>query len=64
MLDWFLGPIDPTRPHDLDMAAAWHGRFMVLAWLFLLPIGVLAARFLKIPPWLDWPRQLDSHLWW
>lgn len=64
MLEWLLAPIDPSRPHDLDLAAAWHGRFMVAAWAFLLPVGIVAARFLKIAPGQDWPRRLDHHLWW
>ncbi|MEM8664002.1 MAG: cytochrome b561 domain-containing protein [Pseudomonadota bacterium] len=64
MIDWLLLPIDTSRPHDLDMAAAWHGRFMVVAWAFLLPIGILAARYLKVTPRQDWPREVDSRLWW
>ncbi|MEM6762913.1 MAG: cytochrome b561 domain-containing protein, partial [Pseudomonadota bacterium] len=59
-----FGSIDPTRPHHLDMAAAWHGRLMVAAWSFLFPIGILAARFFKIRPGQDWPRKLDTRLWW
>ncbi len=37
---------------------------MVLAWAVLFPLGVLAARFFKILPGQDWPRELDSRVWW
>ena len=37
---------------------------MVLAWDVMLPLGILAARLLKIPRPKLWPGQLDSKLWW
>lgn len=64
MVDWLLAPIDPARPHDLAEAAYWHGRLMVLAWAFLFPIGILAARFFKVMPGQDWPRVIDNLAWW
>jgi hypothetical protein len=64
MIDWLLAPIDATRPHVIANSVAWHGRMMVLAWCALLPIGILAARFFKITPRQDWPRQLDNKMWW
>ncbi len=64
MIEWLLSPIDPARVHGVADAVAWHGRSMVLAWGVLVPVGVLAARFFKILPGQDWPRQLDSHAWW
>jgi hypothetical protein len=64
MVEWLLAPIDPGRAHLVSEAVAWHGRLMVAAWAFMVPLGVLAARFFKILPGQDWPRQLDSRLWW
>ncbi len=64
MLDWLATPIDPGRAHDLGMHIAWHGRFMVLAWSVLVPLGIIAARFFKVLPTQDWPRELDSRVWW
>lgn len=64
MIDWLLAPIDPSRAHDISTLIAWHSRAMVLAWGFMVPIGVLAARFYKILPGQDWPRELDSKPWW
>ena len=64
LLDWLATPIDPARGHAVDLATSWHGRLMVLAWCFLFPIGILAARFLKITPRQDWPRTLDNPAWW
>jgi hypothetical protein len=37
---------------------------MVLAWGALFPLGVLVARFYKITPRQDWPRELDNKAWW
>ncbi len=64
MLDWLMSPVDPSRAHLVSETVAWHGRAMVLAWGVLVPVGILAARFFKIMPGQDWPRQLDSHAWW
>jgi hypothetical protein len=64
LLAWLLAPIDATRPHEIDMALAWHGRLMTLAWGVLIPLGVVVARYLKVAPRQDWPRQLDNKLWW
>ncbi len=37
---------------------------MVLGWSVLLPLGALVARFYKVMPQQDWPRQLDNKAWW
>lgn len=63
-MDWLLAPIDPSRTHEVGLALSWHGRSMVLAWGILAPLAVLAARFFKVLPWQDWPRELDTQLWW
>jgi multisubunit Na+/H+ antiporter MnhB subunit len=64
MIDWLMASLDPSRPHVIDVAAAWHGRLMVLAWAVLLPLGVIVARFCKVTPRQKWPDELDSKLWW
>ena len=64
MLDWLAAPIDPSRAHEVGGLIAWHGRLMVLAWGVLLPLGILFARFGKIMPGQDWPRELDNQTWW
>ena len=64
MLDLLLAPIDPGRAHAVGQGVAWHGRLMVLAWGFLFPLGIVVARFFKVTPWQDWPRQLDNKAWW
>ncbi len=63
-MDWLLAPIDSTRAHDVGVLMSWHGRTMVAAWVFLIPVGVLLARFFKVLPGQDWPRRLDSKVWW
>ncbi|MEL6523457.1 MAG: cytochrome b561 domain-containing protein [Pseudomonadota bacterium] len=64
MLDWLLSSIDPSRAHAVGFAVSWHGRTMVLGWAILAPLAVLAARFLKVLPWQNWPHELDNKLWW
>lgn len=64
MWEWLASPIDPDRAHMVGFAVSWHGRAMVLAWGVLAPLAIIAARFFKILPGQDWPRELDNQLWW
>ncbi len=64
MLDWLLHPVDPTRAHDIGFALSWHARLMLLSWGMLTPVAILVARFFKITPGQNWPRDLDNPLWW
>lgn len=63
-MDWLLASIDPSRAHEVGAAVSWHGRFMVLGWGVLAPLAVLVARFFKVMPGQDWPRELDKPTWW
>ncbi|MEM9029327.1 MAG: cytochrome b561 domain-containing protein [Pseudomonadota bacterium] len=63
-MEWLFLPIDATREHAVDLLVAWHGRLMVAAWAVLFPIGILAARYYKIMPRQNWPRELDNKSWW
>lgn len=64
MWDWLAHPIDPDRAHMVGFAVSWHGRAMTLAWGVIAPLAVLAARFFKVVPGQDWPRELDNKFWW
>ncbi|MCK0168044.1 cytochrome b561 domain-containing protein [Jannaschia sp. S6380] len=64
MLDWLLTPIDATRPHDLGLHLKYHGRLMVIAWGFLVPAGVIAARFFKVLPNQRFPEEVGNLVWW
>ncbi len=64
MLGWLLTPIEPSRIHDVGFWLSWHARFMVVAWAFLIPVGILSARFFKIWPGQQWPQTLDNKNWW
>lgn len=64
MWDWLLQPIDPDRAHAVGFALSWHARSMTLAWGVLAPLAVLIARFYKVLPGQDWPRELDNQFWW
>ena len=48
----------------IEMDIAWHGRLMVAAWVFAIPLGIFIARFFKILPRQDWPSEIDSQIWW
>ena len=41
-----------------------HGVTMAIAWLLLLPAGVLIARFFKVTKRQNWPDELDNQFWW
>lgn len=41
-----------------------HGVLMGIAWLILLPAGMLIARFFKVTGTQDWPSELDNQFWW
>ncbi|GAB2916206.1 hypothetical protein GCM10027278_40600 [Paralcaligenes ginsengisoli] len=62
--NWLWAPVSGATEHHLAGWAAWHGRLMVLSWGFLIPIGGLIARYLKVLPNQDWPRKLDNKWWW
>lgn len=64
MWDWLISPIDPNRAHEVGFAVSWHARLMIVAWGFAAPLLVLIARFFKVMPGQDWPRQLDNQTWW
>ncbi|MEM7720402.1 MAG: cytochrome b561 domain-containing protein [Pseudomonadota bacterium] len=63
-MDWLLAPIDPSRAHEVGFAVSWHARAMVLGWGVLAPLAVLIARFFKVLPGQDWPREVDNLVWW
>ena len=64
ILDWLCAPLSGSTEHHIAPWALWHARCMVLAWGVLLPLGALVARFFKVLPGQDWPRQLDNKSWW
>ncbi|WP_420010742.1 cytochrome b561 domain-containing protein [Tateyamaria sp.] len=65
MWEWLLSPVDPgRRAHEVGFYLSWHARLMVLAWIVMVPLGILAARYFKVAPGQDWPRELDNQAWW
>jgi hypothetical protein len=64
MIEWLLAPVDASRAHDIGLALSWHGRLMTLGWGVLVPLGILMARYFKVTPRQDWPRELDNKFWW
>jgi hypothetical protein len=63
-LHWLSSPLSGADSHHLDGWIVWHARLMVLAWAVLLPLGAIAARYYKVTPKQDWPRELDNRAWW
>jgi hypothetical protein len=61
---WLLLPLSGAVHHHVPDWLAWHARMMVAAWALCLPVGALAARFFKVMPGQDWPRELDNKRWW
>jgi hypothetical protein len=64
MWDWLLAPMDASRVHDVGWHLSWHARVMVIAWGFLVPSGIIIARYCKVLPKQNWPKELDNRLWW
>jgi len=63
-MDWLFAAIDGSRPHAVGWHVSWHGRFMVVGWGVLVPLGVLAARYFKVLPGQRYPEVLDVRVWW
>jgi hypothetical protein len=63
LLRWLATPISGASDHAIAMALAWHGRLMVLAMGLLMPPLIIVARFFKVMPRQDWPRELDNPFW-
>src|SRR5215468_10656471 len=63
LLHWLSTPISGASDHAIAMALAWHSRLMVLAMGLLTPPLIIVARFFKVTPQQDWPRQLDNPFW-
>lgn len=63
-LIWLLLPLSGAASHHIEPAVYWHARLMVFAWGVCLPLGVLIARYFKVMPRQDWPRDLDNKAWW
>ena len=63
LFHWLATPISGASDHAIAMPLAWHGRLMVLAMGLLTPPLIIVARFFKIMPRQDWPRQLDNPFW-
>ena len=60
---WLLTPISGSYEHIIATSTAWHGRLMVLGMGVLTPPTIIVARFFKVTPQQDWPRQLDNPFW-
>jgi hypothetical protein len=63
-VEWWMQTVSGRIDHHVTASVAWHGRFMVLAWAIFVPLAVLWARYFKVMPSQDWPRELDNKSWW
>src|ERR1700754_3457843 len=63
LLPGCLTPLSGSSVHTISDSFAWHGRLMVLSMGVLMPPVVIVARYFKVTPKQDWPRQLDNPFW-
>ncbi len=63
-LHFLMQPISGAEQHLIGDAHKWHARLMVLGWGVFVPTGIVVARYFKVLKRQDWPRQLDSRVWW
>ncbi|QUD90233.1 cytochrome b561 domain-containing protein [Phenylobacterium montanum] len=64
VVHWLMRPWSGDLHHHLAMPIAWHARLMVAGWVVAMPIGILVARFFKVLPSQNWPKELDNKTWW
>ena len=63
VIAWLLTPMSGSSVHTISDSFAWHGRLMVLGMGVLMPPVVIVARYFKVTPKQDWPRELDNPFW-
>jgi hypothetical protein len=61
---WLTDPIRLGSGRALSEHARLHGLLMTVAAGLLMPLAVLVARYFKVLPRQDWPRQLNRRFWW
>src|SRR5690606_1573231 len=61
---WLTDPLRGDTFIELAEPTRLHGLLMALAVGVLLPLSVLLARYFKILPRQDWPRELSRRFWW
>ena len=61
---WLMTPLSGAPTHLVEPLVYWHARLMVLGWGILLPAGALVARYFKVLPTQNWPKNLDNKWWW
>lgn len=45
-------------------AVMWHAGLMLAAWLLMMPLGVILARYYKVTARQNFPEELDNQFWW
>ena len=61
---WLTDPLRGDSFTELAEPTRLHGLLMALAVGVLMPLAVLLARYSKILPGQDWPRELNRRFWW
>jgi len=63
---WLNSPVGSGASQALALPEheQLHGLLMAIAAGVLLPLAVLVARYFKILPGQDWPRELNRRFWW
>ncbi len=61
---WLLDPLRAGITQAISESDRLHGLLMTLAAGVMVPLAVLLARYFKVLPGQDWPRQLNRRTWW
>jgi hypothetical protein len=62
-VEWLLTQLSGSSEHSISSYVAWYARQMILGMSLLMQLIVLVARFFKVTPWQDRPRQLHNPFW-
>ena len=60
---WLGDPLRASAYVNLAEPVRLHGLLMTLAAGVMMPLAVLLARYFKILPSQDWPRELNRRVW-
>jgi hypothetical protein len=64
IVEWLVAPLSGALQRENPPYFVAHALLTTFALGFLMPMGIVLARYFKITKKQDWPRQLDSKFWW
>jgi hypothetical protein len=64
LISWLSDPLSISIRRQEPLLFGIHGWVNLFAIGFALPVGIVVARYFKITQRQDWPKEVDSKLWW